>query len=381
MKLLLVNKAYHPHLGGVETVVRQLALGMTRAGHEVVVLCFGERTAVETLEGIRIHRVRPLFRVGSAPVGFSFFWKYRRLSKWADGILFQSPNPMGELSFLCSPTRKCTVAVYQGDAVRPEWLLPAYDMLMRVFLRHASRVVVSNPNLPQSSRVLSKLSPGVTIIPIGVDLNRFVVSEFDVRTASNLWEGLTGFKVMFAGRLVYYKGTEVLLESVLRLRNEGLDVSVFLVGDGPLREKLERFILDNSLERHAKIIPPQPEEIYTALFEKADCFVLPSLYPVEAFGIVLLEAMASGLPVVSTELGTGTSWINRDGETGLVTPPGDVGALSEAICFLMEHPEERQRMQQNARERVEDLFSESAMLSGYERLFSECGNLCNHMCE
>lgn len=370
MKILLVNKAYPPHLGGVETVVRQLARGM-RASHDVAVLCFGERECVENLEGVRVHRVRPLFRVGSAPLGWSYLTAYRRLAAWADVVHFQSPNPMGELVRVLCPSKQKTVATYHGDAVRPRWLLPFYDLLMRFFLRRCDGVAVTNPNVLQTSRVLAKSKFPLKIVPIGVDPARFVPGE--AGEARRLARRLKGFKLMFSGRLVYYKGVEVLLEALGHLKADGLEVSVLIVGEGPRKEALEAWVEKNGLSENVTLLPPQPEDVYTALFREVDCFVLPSLFPVEAFGIVLLEAMASGLPVVSTELGTGTSWVNRDGETGLVVCPGDAPALARAVAFLAAHPKERQRMGRNAAARVEDCFTEAAMLRAYEALYLESG--------
>lgn len=364
MKILLVNKAYHPHIGGVETVVRQLAVHMARSGHEVCVLCFGERDETGESEGVRILRAAPLARVGSAPVGLDFVRKFRRLSMRADVINLHSPNPMGELAALMCGTNKKIISTYHGDAQRPEFLLPGYDLLMRRFFRVCAAVAVSSPKLAASSRVLSAAAPKTTVIPLGIPIEKFAEGRGAERGARN------AFTVMFAGRLVYYKGIPVLLDALSRLKKDGSDISALIMGSGPLEKEIKNIIAGEQLENRVTVLPHQPDDLYRAAFKGADCFVLPSTHRTEAYGIVLIEAMASGLPVISTELGTGTSWINENGRTGLVIPPGNGRALADAIKYLAEHDEERKKMAAAALARANALFDEKKMFGAYEKLFA-----------
>ncbi|GHS93883.1 lipopolysaccharide biosynthesis protein RfbV [Synergistales bacterium] len=361
MKILLVNKAYYPHIGGVETVVRQLATHMAICGHEARVLCFGERDDTEELEGVRLCRVAPAARIGSAPVGFGFIRRFSELSAWADVINIHSPNPMGELAALLYGTNKKIICTYHGDAQRPEFLLPGYDLLVRRFFGVCAAVAVSSPKLAASSRVLPSAGSKIIIIPIGIPVEKYKNTNKDDRK--------NAFTVMFAGRLVYYKGIFVLLEALLRLKNEGKNTSAFLIGSGPLEAKIKNFVIDNQLENCVTILPPQAPEIYRAMFGRADCFAFPSTHRTEAYGIALLEAMASALPVISTELGTGTSWINENGRTGLVIPPGDANALADAIKFLFLNTLAREKMGASAAERARELFDEKTMFKAYDDLF------------
>ena len=385
MKILLVNKAYHPHLGGVETVVRQIALGMTRAGHEASVLCFGDEDADETREGVLVRRVRPAWRIGSAPLGASFLAEFRAMAEQSGVINLHSPNPMGEIAALAHKRGKKPgqriICTYHGDAQRPELLLPGYDVLMRRFFGVCDAVVASSPKIISSSRVLSRLDrlgkrpPGkIRVIPLGVDCEKYLPAPGspESESAEKLLAGLPAgsFRVMFAGRLVYYKGLQFLLGALRILKERGILASVFIVGSGPLEGEIKAFADRNGLADRVIIIPPQPEGAYRALFHQADCFVLPSTHRTEAYGIALLEAMASGLPVISTELGTGTSWINVDGDTGFVLVPGDPEALARAIETLTLNASVRERFGQRALERSREIFDEEKMLDGYEKLFA-----------
>jgi len=377
MKILLVNKAYYPHIGGIETVVRQLAEGMQRRGHEVIVLCFGDRDITESINGVEVHRVRSLMHIGSAPMGFRFAIELLRLSKWADVINFHSPNPMGELSLTLHSLRgKKIICAYHGDAQRPRLLLPVYDFIMKRFLKRCSVIIVSSPPFSGNSRLLCKGSfkSKTRIIPYGVRIESYENHQIsDIEEAQRMLASLppASFKVMFAGRMVYYKGLEVLLEALRTIKIERHPVSAFLVGSGPEEFRVRNFITNNALENDILILPHQPDRVYRALFSLADCFVLPSTYQTEAFGIVLAEAMASGLPIISTELGTGTSWVNLNEETGIVVPPGDSNALAEAMLYLANHNVERKAMATGSHARAKRYFEEDAMLESYDEIFRE----------
>ncbi|MDR1731742.1 MAG: glycosyltransferase [Synergistaceae bacterium] len=386
MKILLVNKAYYPHSGGVETVVRQIAEGMRQRGNEATVLCFGNRDSREEIGGVKICRVRPLGHIGSAPAGLRFIREFFRLSKEADVINLHSPNPMGEAALLLvSCLRpsflrgKKIICTYHGDAQRPKVLLPFYDALLRRFLGRCDGVVVSSPPLSGSSRVLKAVAEKISVVPIGVRTRDYAGYD-ETALARARWLlrdlPLPSFRVMFAGRMVYYKGLEVLMEAMrkvklreVRFGKNTLPICAFLVGSGPEERDIKRLAVEYALGDHVLVLPHQPEKVYRALFGLADCFVLPSTHKTEAYGIVLAEAMASGLPVVSTELGTGTSWVNLDGETGIVVPPGDSDALAEAMIYLADHQKERKEMAAESLARSRRFFEESAMLDTCETLF------------
>ena len=380
MKILFVNKAYFPHLGGVETVVRQLAEGMQKRGHDVAVLCFAERgdaRKTEIIGGVEIHRVRPMGHIGSAPFGYRFITEFFRLLEWADAVNFHSPNPMGEIALLLSSSfgRKKILCTYHGDAQRPRFLLPAYDAVLRRFFRRCDIVAVSNPPLSENSRVLRSGFPKekTRIITFGVRVRNYKNhTPSDLDEARRLLSSLppSSFKVMFAGRMVYYKGIEILLEALRTLGAMGHLVSAYLIGSGPREGDIKTLAAQKALGSDVLLIlPHQPEGIYRALFSLADCFVLPSTHETEAFGVVLAEAMASGLPLVSTELGTGTSWINRDGETGIVIPSRDPDALARAVARIADSAEERNRMAAASRARAENFFDEETMLDAYDEIF------------
>jgi rhamnosyl/mannosyltransferase len=376
-KLLLVNKAYWPHLGGVETVVRQLAAGMSERGWRVTVLCMGDDPGEGQDGPVQVVRVRTRIKAGSAPLSPEFVRVLGRLAASNDLVHFHYPNPMAEMAWLMlgrtAAGRVPALCTYHSDPMKPRWLLPAYSVLTKAFLRSMRSVVATSPSYCGSSPFLSSLAGGgkLRVIPLGVDVRRFMSP--DSEGAAWLEHRLPfrhaggRLRLLFIGRLVYYKGVEVLLEALSGLPQ----AEALVVGDGPLAGMVDALAAGRLRGRLVRM-SPVPDGDYPALFAWADAFVLPSIARTEAFGIVLAEAMAAGLPAISTELATGTSWVNENGVTGFVVQPGNVPALADAIrqmCHV--GAEHREQMGSMARARAWGLFDQGEMLEAYASLYGE----------
>ena len=374
-QILSLAKAYHPHLGGVETIVRAIGEGAREKGYATRVLCFGKGPKEEEIAGVRVHRISATLSLGSAPLSPEYFKEFRHLALQADLVHIHSPNPAGELAWLSAPPelRKNlpSLCTYQGDPVRPRLLAPAYLGILRRFLAACSAIAVSSPPLLASSKALIRERSRCRIIPLGVRTERFrpPLQRDSIETSQETdpTSGLSSPLGLFVGRLVYYKGVEVLLEALARVPS----LSLLLVGTGPLEKKLERQARKLGISSRVRFIPPVEDTLYPALFSRADFFVLPSVSPSEAFGLSLAEALASGLPAISTELGTGTSYVNRHGETGLVVPPRDPAALAEAMRNLCDFPGKAHSMGEKGALRAQNLFDERDMVARYCGLYGE----------
>ncbi len=364
---LVLAKAYFPHLGGVETIARTLAEGLCTEGVKSTVLCFGEGPEEESIHGVRVRRIRPVLSVGSAPLSPEYSRLFKELAPTADILHIHSPNPAGELAWLLAPEelRRAlpSLCTYQGDPVRPRLLAPSYLAILRAFLARCSCIAASSPPLLRSSKALRHVQDHCTVIPLGIKTERFTHRTKTNEFASRIRKPFG----LFVGRMVYYKGLEILLRAIRSLP----DISLLLVGNGPLRPDLERMARSLGISKRVHFAPPVDETAYPSIFQGADFFVLPSVSPSEAFGLSMVEAMASGLPVISTELGTGTSYVNLHGETGLVVPPGDPEALGEAIQKLCAIPNLAARMGKNAEFRATRLFDEHEMLRSYSKVYAE----------
>jgi rhamnosyl/mannosyltransferase len=167
-------------------------------------------------------------------------------------------------------------------------------------------------------------------------------------------------RVLFVGRLVYYKGVEVLFEAMARCTG-----TLLLVGDGPLEPALRQRAVVLGIQNRVVFAGRVSDEDLPAYYQASDVFVLPSIARTETFGVVQVEAMAAGLPVVSTNLPTGVPWVNQDGVSGLVVPPADPGRLADAIGSLLADPVLRERLGRNAVARAGELFSRDRMIAAF----------------
>jgi glycosyltransferase involved in cell wall biosynthesis len=359
MRVIHVNKYFYPpHLGGIEQTVLWLARALVRRPDfsvTAVVANEGRETVRETVEGIDVLRVGRTVAVSSTPVALGLERALRAeatADPAADLIHLNFPYPWGEISWLRSGLPQPTVLTYHSDIVRQRVLGGVYAPILRRVLERVDRIMVGSPQLVQHSPFLRPHADKCRVVPFGIDVDRSLGDEDDLRRAEVLRQQHDRPIVLFVGRLVYYKGVEVLLEAMTRL-----DADLVIIGQGPLELGLRERARTWGIEERVTILPPQPDKELTAWYHAAEVFVLPSVAPSEAYGLVQLEAHAAGTPVVSTRLPTGVPFVNPDGVTGFTVPPGRVDELAAAIRRLLDDPGLRARLGATARERVRSEFT------------------------
>jgi len=357
-------KFYPPARGGMETVVRDLCAG-TAVDWDVRVIASNDRphTVDERVDGVRVVRAARLGAAQSVPLCPSYpahLWRQR-----ADCVVLHEPNPVAGCSvFLQRPAR--LVVWHHSDVLRPRWAPPTYGRLQRALYRRADCVIVSSPTLAAASPFVSSARQ-VRVIPFGIDLNRFQhPSPACLRRAAQLRACVAAPLLLFVGRLVYYKGVDVLIDALPQC--EG---TLVIVGDGPLEAQLRRRALDRGVAARVRFVGHVPDAELPGYYCAADLFVLPSVAYTETFGVVQVEAMASGLPVVSTRLSTGVPWVNQDGVTGFTVEPGDTDALAAAIRRLTDDPIERARLGRGASARARSQFSRERMIASFRHVVDE----------
>jgi rhamnosyl/mannosyltransferase len=239
-----------------------------------------------------------------------------------------------------------------------------YRPFLRRVLERAARVVVSSPLLAEHASELGDYREKCTVIPFGIDVARFAPTPELLSRAEAMRARFGSPLALFVGRLVPYKGVDVLIDAVA-----GLPMTTVIVGEGPERAALESRAAARS-ERIA-FAGQVDNETLAALYTACDVFVLPSVTRAEAFGMVQLEAMACGKPVISTNLQSGVPWVNRHGETGLVVEPGDATGLRDAIVRLLEDADLRRTLGRAASARVLSEFTVSQMVARTVSLYRE----------
>jgi glycosyltransferase involved in cell wall biosynthesis len=362
MNIVHVYKDYLPVLGGIENHIRSLAEAQAQAGHQVTVLvCNSDFITTETfLNGVRVLKAGRLGTALSMPISLA---QPLALHRFASDIThIHSPYPLGELAnWMVKDTRQ-TVITYHADVVRQHRSLRFYGPLFRRVLRHAARIVVTSPTYLSTSPWLVEVRDRCRVIPLGVDCSRFLPPERPRVSHGSL---------LFVGRLRYYKGLDGLLRALVDLPRARLTV----VGDGPMKEEWQALGRRLGCADRVTFLGEVADEALPGLYRRADIFVLPANSRAEAFGTVLLEAMASGLPCITTEVGSGTSWVVRDGRTGIVVPPREPAALANAIGKILDDEALSRRLGSAGRERVVQHFSFEKMVSSLQSLYEEVARL------
>jgi len=327
-------------------------------GCAVAALHGGDRT--EDVDGVTVHRAASWGTLFSQPVTPSLPALIRRTT--ADVLHLHHPNVVGDVAALADRRSRPLVVTQHSDVVRQRALWPLYGPVVRRALAAARFVAIGSEQLLRASRELRGFEAKTRVIPFGIPPERFDRSAAVEARAAELRARWGGEPVVLAvGRMVRYKGLDVLLRAA-----SGLEARVVLIGEGPEAPRL-RALAGPTVEFAGRV----PDADLVAYYHAADVFCLPSVSVAEAFGIVLLEAMACGLPLVTTSLPTGVSAVNRDGVTGISVPPGDVGALGEALRALLADGARRRAYGAAARNVLETEYTASLMAERYIRLYRE----------
>lgn len=365
MKILQVNKLYYPYIGGIETIVKQIAEGLnSRDNLEIEVLvCNSENERiVEKINSVKIFRTKTLGIVLGMPISFDFFILYKKIIKNYDLIFIHYPFPLGFIAHFLFSRDKNLVVWYHSDIVRQRLLEIFFKPFHLYSFKKAKKIFVSNPNLIENSNYLKRFKEKCVVIPFGIDLEFFKENDYLKKEAEEIRRKFGLPLILSVGRLIYYKGFEYLIKASKNFKGK-----IIIIGEGKLKEKLLMMIKKYGLESKVFIIPPVKD--LRPYYLACDVFVLPSIYKSETFGIVILEAMAFGKPVISTELGTGTSWVNINNETGFTVEPRNVSELFNKINLLLENKEIYKKFSQNALERVKNFSIEKFLERIKEELY------------
>jgi len=363
LKVLQLGKFYHPSFGGIETVLKNISEGLVKTGNQVTVLCSSQNSkgGDEWINGVRVIRAPCFGSAFSQPICPSLALKLIRILPEFDVVQIHTPHPFTEGITSLLPERIPLVASYHSDVIRQKLLLPFYKPLLMKFLRRADRIVVATPNHIQHSPYLSMpdVQPKCRVIPYGLDPARFVAST----TPQNQF----GAYVLFVGRLVSYKGVHTLIEAIRQT-----PFQLVIVGEGPCQSELEALAKTLRIEDRVHFMGKVESEVKMAsLFSDCRIFVLPSITRAEAFGVVQLEAMAYGKPVIVSRLDSGVTLVNQDGVTGLHVEPRNSHDLAQAITRLMTDEPLRAKLGEAARTRFLEEYTFEKMVQRYSDLFFE----------
>lgn len=363
--ILHIYKDYYPVLGGIENHIRVIAEAQAARGHKVTVLVTSQHgpTTAEDLGGVHVIRARRLATVASAPLSPTLVSILREMRP--DILHLHSPYPVAETAYLLTGRARVSVLTYHSDVVRQKNILRFYLPIFWRVLYKVNAIIATSENYVHTSPYLQRVRNKCVVIPLGTDIDRIANADKALAQAIRVRYGEP--LLLFVGKLRYYKGVQYLIAALPQLP----DVKLLVVGTGPMEEEWRALAAKWNVAERVIFTGEVPDEDLPAYYHAADLFVLPACERSEAFGTVLLEAMAAGLPLVTTEVGTGTSWVNQDGVTGLIVPPRDPIALADAIHRLLDDTALRREMGHKAFDRVRNDFTQDVMVERILALYHQ----------
>lgn len=353
IRVLQLGKFYPPEHGGMESHLHVLCNELRDSLDLSVLVASKSRQGIkETVDGVSVTRLGTLLDLFGAPVCPAMVQALRTSD--ADILHIHWPNPLAVLAYFASGFAGPVVFTYQSDVVRQKMLGSAFSSILHKALDRSSAIIATSTDYIDSSLVLRAHREKCHMIPLGIPLERF--HSPDPHIVDWIRNQYGPSIVVAVGRLVGYKGFEYLIRAMKKV-----DGHLLLIGNGPLRSELEGLVRTLGLFERVTILSGVADVV--PYYHAADVFVLPSITRNEAFGIVQIEAMACGRPVVNTQLDSGVPFVSRHEETGLTVPPCDPEALAKAITTLLRNPEMRARMGAAAKQRVHAEFNVELMAS------------------
>jgi len=354
--VLHAYKVFYPDLfGGVPYVINQLR----RVGHQTFshkILVCSENTNKPEDKASNIERVRSFGTISSLPIAPAYPFKLWLRSRQASIVMLHAPFPLADLVFGLGLAKSCKLIVYwHSDIVRQKILSRLIKPIIRATIARADAVIVSDLALIRNSDILRRHESKCVVAGIPVDPNRFVLNSDQVRAAKQIKNEHPRL-VVGCGRLVNYKGFDVLIESAKHVS----DAQIFIIGEGPERLSLEKKIIEENVSHKVRLLGAVSDSDLAIFLAAAKIFVMPSRSTAETFGIAQLEAMAAGCPIVNTCIPTAVPNVARHDIEAITIPPNDPLALSNAINSLLDNEGLRARLAEGARIRAMNDYSHAS---------------------
>lgn len=333
MKILQLGKFYPPYQGGIESFTYDLTEELNNQGITTDVLCSNTNTSTTTeiMNGYNVTRAGQLITLNSTQLSFSLITCLKKIQDQYDIIHVHFPNPMANLALFITRPKAKIIIHWHSDIIKQKTLLRFYHPLLLWMLNRADKIIATSENYIEGSTYLQRFIHKVNVIPLGINKDNY--PEASSEKIEKLRAKYSHKKIIFSlGRLVYYKGFQYLIDAAKDLPDDHV---ILIGGKGPLEKELNEQITKNKLQEKVFLIGRIDNEDLSTFFSACEIFVLPSIERSEAFGVVQMEAMRYGKPIISTNIkDSGVPWVNKDEVTGVVIPPKDSKAIAEAVIKI-----------------------------------------------
>lgn len=352
-------------IGGVEVFMDTLCNATADLNIDNIVLSLSKHPSNEPIcmSKYSVVQVKQNLFIASTGFSLSAFTKFRHLAATANIIHYHFPNPFADLLHFACRINKPAILTYHSDIIKQKRIMTIYKPLMHHFLDSMNKIIATSPNYFATSDILQKYKTKVETIPIGLSKNSMPLLN---QARLDYWmKRLPKKFFLFIGAMRYYKGLHIALEAV-----KNTDLQLVLAGLGSIEYELKDTARQNNIN-NVHFLGSITEEDKIALLHLSYAFVFPSNLRSEAFGISLVEAASMQKPLISCEIGTGTSFVNIDQETGLVIQPSSPDALRNAMRFLLDNPDKANEFGLNAKKRYWQLFTAEKQAQAYARVYRE----------
>ncbi|MCX8008932.1 MAG: glycosyltransferase [Patescibacteria group bacterium] len=370
LKIIQTPVRYYPAIGGVENYVRSLSHQLVQRGHQVSVVCADEPpSSCANDHGVQVKRLKFIGKIANTNI--TPFLLFSLLREDANIIHTYMPTPWSaDISHIASRIKKTPFVIsYFNDisGVTPftQWIAHRYhDYVLPHLLRCASKIIVSSDDYVERSRILSRFTDSLVIIPPGVDTHRF--------TPSKQKKNGTIFFLSVLDAYHRYKGLDVLLNAVeFLVKQRKMNLTLLVGGEGDLRMFYERRVRDQGIKHYVKFLGKISDHELPTYFQTSSVFVLPSIGKEEGFGMVVLEALSCQTPVIVSEY-VGTAKDVERSDSGMVVPVNDSQSLGLAIESLLRNPKKAEAMGKNGRKLVNTLYAWEVIASRIESVYESC---------
>lgn len=390
VKILHIGKYYPPALGGIEYFLQDLVKEQVKSGHQVKILChqhFPRKKQVTSKDGLEINRTACWGTFAYAPVSPTFGRDFLSLKESFNPAIIHIHMPNLSAFWLLRYAHNTPIVIHwhsdvltSNKQIKLRLLYPGYRFFEHKLLQKANKVIVTSKEYLKYSKALENYKAKCTIISLGISLDRLKVKNNHPNEHIKAHKiGLIDtdqsetkaykFIVLSVGRFTYYKGFEYLIRAAKYLPT----TKVIIAGDGPLKNKMQKLCQKIGVTDQVLLPGKLTDAQLANLIKKCDVFCLPSIEKTEAFGLVLLEAMAYGKPLITTNVqGSGMNEVNIHGQTGLVVPPESVAQLVKGLQEILYKPEMKNRAGANSKKRLLGNFLISNVANQIDKVYFSC---------
>lgn len=336
MKILHLGKFFPPYKGGIETVTYDIYSEINAKINDIQVdvLCFSDSSISKTLNRGNVTYSKVFGVFFSLPISFDYVVNWVRMRNKYEIIHVHFPNPLAAVCLVLFPPKSKIVVHWHSDIVKQKLLKYLVNVFQNAVLHRCEAIILTSERYLEFSDDLIPHTDKSVIIPIGVRDCEVNLEEVTCpQRLEPFIESKSNKKIILSvGRLTYYKGFENLIRAAVALDK---DYQIIIAGSGELFEQHSRLINDLQLEDKVFLLGSVSDSELSYLYHISDIFCLPSIHRSEAYGVVQCEAMRSALPVISTDIpGSGVSWVNKDGVSGVIVEPCSPQAIVDACSLI-----------------------------------------------